>query len=188
MRSRERLLSAAAELIAARDPADVSITDIATAAGVSRPTVYLHFQDRETLFAEVVRTRLQSLTSRERGTVVERSDAERSIGLVVKEIGSNQDFYRKLLGAQSNSRSREQVIAFLREEVGRYFRRQKFGDAEVSADQSRMLDEEALFVIGGMVTVLSNWLQLADIEDASEQRRLSARLWSLISSIAESPR
>ncbi|WP_162248343.1 MULTISPECIES: TetR/AcrR family transcriptional regulator [unclassified Rhodococcus (in: high G+C Gram-positive bacteria)] len=187
VRSRELLLDAAAELVSHRDPAEVSITDIASAAGVSRPTLYLHFQDRDTLFAAVVRRRLQSIAALDDDVAVDRDQAERSIGLVVAELGSNREFYRKLIGAQSNSRSREQVMTVLREGLGQYLRQQRLGDTSPNSRQSRRLDEEAWFITGGMVTVLSKWLDGDHVDEPSEQRWLAERLWHLLSTVASAP-
>jgi AcrR family transcriptional regulator len=51
---RERILEAAEEIITRRGGADVTMADIARAAGVSRQAVYLHFADRAELLLALV--------------------------------------------------------------------------------------------------------------------------------------
>jgi TetR/AcrR family transcriptional repressor of mexJK operon len=53
VRKREAILEAATELFLMRDYAGTSMEDVASAAAVSKQTVYKHFSDKETLFREV---------------------------------------------------------------------------------------------------------------------------------------
>ena len=52
-RKRSAILDAATELFLTREYAGASMEDIASAAAVSKQTVYKHFSDKETLFREV---------------------------------------------------------------------------------------------------------------------------------------
>ena len=52
-RKRSAILDAATELFLTREYAGTSMEDIASAAAVSKQTVYKHFRDKETLFREV---------------------------------------------------------------------------------------------------------------------------------------
>lgn len=51
-RTRAALLGAAIDLVSARGTANVPVSDIADAAGVSRQLVYLHYGDRDSLLLE----------------------------------------------------------------------------------------------------------------------------------------
>jgi TetR/AcrR family transcriptional repressor of mexJK operon len=53
-RKREAILEAATDLFLTREYAGTSMEDIASAAAVSKQTVYKHFSDKQTLFREVV--------------------------------------------------------------------------------------------------------------------------------------
>ena len=53
--ARARILDATLALITTRGGADVTMAEIARAAGVSRQAVYLHFADRATLMVALVR-------------------------------------------------------------------------------------------------------------------------------------
>jgi AcrR family transcriptional regulator len=61
---REQLIAVAQELFSQRPPGDVSIDDIATAAGISRPLVYHYFPGKHSLYDEVVRRAADELTRR----------------------------------------------------------------------------------------------------------------------------
>ena len=52
-RKREAILEAATELFFDREYAGTSMEDIASAASVSKQTVYKHFSDKRTLFRQV---------------------------------------------------------------------------------------------------------------------------------------
>src|SRR4051812_23423677 len=52
-RTRERLLAAAAEVFAYSDRDNVSIDEIAAAAGVAKGTFYVHFEDADALWSEL---------------------------------------------------------------------------------------------------------------------------------------
>ncbi|MEU6082907.1 TetR/AcrR family transcriptional regulator [Streptomyces sp. NPDC047108] len=61
---REQLIAVAQELFSQRPPGEVSIDDIATAAGISRPLVYHYFPGKHSLYDEVVRRAAGELTGR----------------------------------------------------------------------------------------------------------------------------
>ncbi|MFP5069374.1 TetR/AcrR family transcriptional regulator [Pseudonocardia nantongensis] len=62
-RNRERLVSAAARVFAARGP-DVPLEEIAGAAGVSRTTLHRHFADRAALAAAVLQENVSRIEAR----------------------------------------------------------------------------------------------------------------------------
>lgn len=64
-RLREELIDAASGLLAARgDPEQVSIRAVAAAAGVTPPSIYLHFADRKSLLRAVVAKRFDDFARR----------------------------------------------------------------------------------------------------------------------------
>ncbi|WP_090770890.1 TetR/AcrR family transcriptional regulator [Nonomuraea maritima] len=63
-RRREELMAAALELFGARDPEDVSIDDVASAAGASRALVYHYFGGKQELYVAALRSAALQLESR----------------------------------------------------------------------------------------------------------------------------
>ena len=61
---REQLIAVALELFSRRSPEDVSIDDIASAAGISRPLVYHYFPGKHSLYEAAVRRAADELSSR----------------------------------------------------------------------------------------------------------------------------
>ncbi|MEV4558494.1 TetR/AcrR family transcriptional regulator [Kitasatospora sp. NPDC049285] len=61
---REQLIAVALELFSAQAPEDVSIDDIAAAAGASRPLVYHYFPGKQALYEEALRRAGRELSTR----------------------------------------------------------------------------------------------------------------------------
>jgi AcrR family transcriptional regulator len=61
---REAIIEAALDEFVARGFAATRLDDVAKRAGVAKGTIYLHFEDKETLFQELIRTSLVPLISR----------------------------------------------------------------------------------------------------------------------------
>ncbi|MFI9276010.1 TetR/AcrR family transcriptional regulator [Kitasatospora sp. NPDC052896] len=61
---REQLIAVALELFSARPPEEVSIDDIAAAAGASRPLVYHYFAGKQAIYEESLRRAGQELAGR----------------------------------------------------------------------------------------------------------------------------
>src|SRR5690349_568481 len=55
---REAILAAALDEFSARGFAAARLDDVAARAGVAKGTIYLHFDDKETLFQELVRAKM----------------------------------------------------------------------------------------------------------------------------------
>src|SRR4051794_9828379 len=61
---RQAIIDAAMDEFIARGFAATRLDDVAKRAGVAKGTIYLHFQDKEALFQELIRTALGPLISR----------------------------------------------------------------------------------------------------------------------------
>ncbi|KUJ54580.1 TetR family transcriptional regulator [Streptomyces albus subsp. albus] len=61
---REQLIAVAQELFSHRSPEDVSIDEIAEAAGISRPLVYHYFPGKQSLYEAAIQRAAQELTAR----------------------------------------------------------------------------------------------------------------------------
>ena len=87
---RRLILDAATALFLAYGYDGTSMDDIATRAGVSKPTVYKHFADKERLFAEIVLT----TTERMHQMSLLRTEAMRGRGQIERSL---RDFARVFL-------------------------------------------------------------------------------------------
>ena len=77
-RGRERIIAAATELFGAKGFSDVSMQDVARAAGVTKAALYYHFADKSDLYTTVALARIVSIheamdaAANEGGTLEER--------------------------------------------------------------------------------------------------------------------
>ena len=74
-RKRSAILDAATELFLTREYAGTSMEDIASAAAVSKQTVYKHFSDKETLFREVALGGVETVGAAFQAKVATTADA-----------------------------------------------------------------------------------------------------------------
>ena len=74
-RKRNAILEAATELFLTREYAGTSMEDIASAAAVSKQTVYKHFSDKETLFREVALGGVETVGAAFQAKVATTADA-----------------------------------------------------------------------------------------------------------------
>src|SRR5258708_22022992 len=87
---RQAILAAALQEFSARGFAAARLDDVAVAAGIAKGTIYLYFQDKETLFQELIRSQMSPVV----GTLElalgldlpARVAAERAIELFLREI------------------------------------------------------------------------------------------------------
>ncbi|GAA4548802.1 helix-turn-helix domain-containing protein [Pseudonocardia xishanensis] len=98
--TRDALLAAAEECFTRFGVARVSMDEVAAAAGVSRPTLYRHFGDRESLVRAIVFARADRLVERVRRVVdAEQGLADKLVAgmLFVVQIGRGDEFIREML-------------------------------------------------------------------------------------------
>lgn len=71
----QRILDTAARRVATRGAAELSLADVAAAAGVSKGLIHYHFHDKETLLARVVDELAEGVVRRERMALVGHTPA-----------------------------------------------------------------------------------------------------------------
>jgi TetR/AcrR family transcriptional repressor of mexCD-oprJ operon len=95
VRNAERILDAAVDTIA-DDPA-ASLEQIATNAGVSRPTLYAHFANRDALMDELTRRSAREVAARIRAARPDEGAAEQALARVVAAAWATIGRYRGLV-------------------------------------------------------------------------------------------
>ncbi len=149
-KTRAALLAAAVRLVEERGTTDISVTDLAEAADVSRRVLYQHFGDRDALLAAAVAQLLteELLTGSTLG----------DIGVLptmldtARHFAAHRTFYRAMLvGSCSHAATR--TVAQLFRPYSILGARELFGDLD---DATAV--EVADFFTGGTTAVLSEWL------------------------------
>lgn len=109
LRKRKSILQAATKLFLARGFVGASMDAIAAAAGVSKLTVYSHFEDKERLFQEIVRARCDAYNAPDGFEAKLSEPLERVLG----EIGRN--FLSLLLADEALQLNRVMVAESVRQ-------------------------------------------------------------------------
>lgn len=155
MRSRAALLAAAVRLVSERGTADIPVTELAGAAGVSRQLVYLHFGERDALLVAAA----VDLASREL-PLGERPAGESGRAAVLaaaRHFAAHHRFYRALLTGPC-AFALTTALSDLLAPVNRRVVADLFGEAL----PSRTADDLAVFVTGGTGAVINAWLLSGD--------------------------
>lgn len=115
--ARARLLAAVTSLLDERDPQDVTITDVATRAGVTRPTFYATLGDLPTAFAEAAAARIAQALQGE--AVVDVPPSGRPevmlavLTRVLERIAPHADFFRRVLDGHGGHLVQRRVVDLL---------------------------------------------------------------------------
>jgi AcrR family transcriptional regulator len=149
-RSRAALMQAAVTLVTQRDTAAVPLSDIAEAADVSRPVVYQHFGDRDTLLLEsAVDLATRELLPRISGAPMGRDGAL----ALVKHFADHRAFYRAVLTSSCAFALNKSLSALLIP-INKQLVQEMFGgtlDPQGAADY-------ATFITGGGAALVNTWV------------------------------
>jgi AcrR family transcriptional regulator len=152
-RTRAALLGAAVALVSERGTANVPVSDIADAAGVSRQLVYLHYGDRDRLLLEAA----LDLARRELAEPWEAAP-ETAIGrgralAITRHFAAHRAFYGAMFNSASAfalNREVSGLLSPLRSEA----MRARFGDVL----PGRLDADLAAFITGGIGAVIYLWV------------------------------
>jgi len=115
LRTRDRILDAAAELMRTRGIIRATTKEIAKAAGLSEATLYKHFRDKEEMLLDVLRERMPGLP---------RVDVVPGTGSVGGNLATlaraTSDFYQETLPMLGSLLSEPQLMAAHRESLRKY--------------------------------------------------------------------
>ncbi|THV27352.1 TetR family transcriptional regulator [Glycomyces paridis] len=160
-------MGAAVSLVSERGTANVPVSDIADAAGVSRQLVYLHFGDRDRLLLEaaldLARGDLAGL-----GEATAEAGRERALA-VARHFAEHRDFYRAVFSSASAFAFTKAVSRVLTP-LPRASIEARYGEAL----PGRLAEDFALFVASGTTALVSAWV--AEDGEALDPEVLADRL------------
>jgi AcrR family transcriptional regulator len=156
-RTRAALLSAAIALVSARGTANVPVSDIADAAGVSRQLVYLHFGDRDTLLLEAA----LDLTRREIAEPWKQAPCDTSVRehalAISRHFADHRDFYRAMFNSAS-AFALSRAVSGLLSPLRRDSLEARFGEVL----PARLADDLGSFINGGSAALVHAWVTETD--------------------------
>ncbi|WP_406383624.1 TetR/AcrR family transcriptional regulator [Streptomyces sp. NBC_01618] len=155
-RSRARLRTTILELAAVKDPAAITMSEVAKRAGVNRATVYQHFPDVNALLTDAME---EAMTHVARAAALcpldaRRDDAPQPLNALFRHIADSATLYRRMLGTQGcalfAARMRERLTA----ELAASFRegRRPAGFNDVRAEV------HAAYLAGALMGVIATWV------------------------------
>src|SRR5699024_4536151 len=187
-RSKAALIDAMTRTLDAHErDAGLSVAEIARSAGVSRPTLYQHFGDLQTLVRTSAMVRLVALFEsvpppRVDAQIRWRDASAVVLGALLAELEERRDFYLAVLDSSAGGDVREDIIAFL---AARIIDMSALGplrrDAEPTDEDAR---ERAMFLSAGALWRTERWLRDEWSEPAAV---FASRLSRLLAAAAGMP-
>jgi len=150
LRSRASLVAASIEMLDEQELAGISITDVCSRAGVSRPTFYLHFGDVGALVQAAALERLEALFNASREA--EQNDApgtmlEAGIHRLLYGLAEHAPFYRRVLDGASAVSTLTSVIDFVAARLVAFAQRSGSEGAAVPASRVRFFAAGATWLV-----------------------------------------
>ncbi|SHN17469.1 TetR/AcrR family transcriptional regulator [Cryptosporangium aurantiacum] len=177
-RTRELLRDAVRRLLREREPGAVSITDITTAAKISRPTFYLHYSSPDDLIADTVREDLYALLGAAPPSARLDDGLPPVMLALLNEVNRLRWLYGRLVGQASTfGRSRGEFVGYLAE------RFEELISARAPDLSEERRGDAARFLAGGTMSLLSAWLSSPDVADSAEIAAFAERVWQLIRAV-----
>ncbi|WP_245641954.1 TetR/AcrR family transcriptional regulator [Nonomuraea candida] len=178
-RRREELMAAALELFSTRDAEDVSIDDVASAAGASRALVYHYFGGKQELYVAALRSAAEQLESRLRPQEGGRPLEELASGLrryfdFVEEHAAG--FAALLRGGPANRTGEVgEIVDGVRRRLFLLIQKQMGVE-----EPSPVLRTTLRSWIASVETAGLDWLEHRDIERPTLERMLVAHMAALL--------
>jgi AcrR family transcriptional regulator len=168
-RSRAQLTAALSELARERPAAQVSVSALCAAAGVSRPTFYQHFSSVDDVLTALLDERLARVSV---GSDDDH-DVPATLTRFLGEIVLDRPAYQALLA--------EDGLANGPGETLRVWMARRLADhfGFASAAEARVV-----YASAGAVAVIAAWLRDPDAED---ETAMAERLWALTTSVLGTP-
>ncbi|GAA3390647.1 TetR/AcrR family transcriptional regulator [Cryptosporangium minutisporangium] len=178
-RSRQALERALLDLVAVKDLAQISVSDITKQAGLSRSTFYEHYLDVHDvaaaactlLFDELV----QGLPLADPGLVEETVPVDNPLVPVFTHFANHAPLYRSLLGPDGSARVINHLVHRLRAATRANLRLAAEVAPRAAGGPGTAPDDPIYALIAGaLVGIVVDWLR-HDTPDSPE--RLAARVW-----------
>ncbi|MEU9760827.1 TetR/AcrR family transcriptional regulator [Streptomyces sp. NPDC047987] len=154
-RSRARLRTAILELAAVKDPAAITMSEVAKHAEVNRATVYQHFPDVNALVTDAMEDAVAHVACVAALCPLDapRDDAPQPLNDLFQHIADNAALYRRMLGPQGSALLAARMRERLTSELVTSFRegRRPAGFDDVPEEV------HAAYLAGALIGVITTW-------------------------------
>lgn len=179
-RARDALLAATRKLVGERPVSEISLTEIAEEAGVSRPTVYNQFSDTPTLVAETAEQFMRSIFAGIDEQVPASHDEAYLAELMrmfVDKVYEERTFSRNAMLGPSSAEITASVVELLSSRMASGF----IGD-RLRADGKDATDRLDA-ISAGVIWMLTRWLT-SDFKGQNSPKNMADRFTSTILSLS----
>lgn len=177
--SRKALLNAARELVAEHPVSELSITEVAAAAGISRPTFYQHFADVSALVAAACNEQMQEIfegIDRDlQGTDLEY--LRKLMHMFVQKLYENRTFSRNAVNGPSSMTIAVDTMHFLDAKMRDHV------TGNLMGPNSQQVRDRRGAIVAGLVFMVFDWLN-SDYEGINEPDAMAERLTDTLVSLA----
>lgn len=157
-RSRQALLDATIKLLEEREVSDITVTDIAAEAGVTRPTFYQNFRDLPTAFAAAALYRVRPVFENPLISMIPKQERLSIVDSFLRQITyvleNYRDFYLKIFKGPAALRVLDELVEGVAEHMER--------ESPVMDALERgplPLHEASHAVAAGSLWIIRQWLQ-----------------------------
>ena len=171
-RARSALMQAAFDLVSQQSVSQISLTEIAEEAGVSRPTVYKQFRDTPTLVAYVTEQSLNDILEEiDSSITVEDSQIyfRQLMNRFVSAVYADKEFYRNAIYGPSAAQIMIGVAKMLDARMETHQIGRRLSATGEGADDLRAA------ISAGVVWLLVRWLD-SDFEGDNSAERIAERI------------
>ncbi len=155
-RAREAIMDATRRLVSKRPVADISLTEIAEEAGVSRPTIYNQFKDTPTLVAATAEYEMRTLFDRI-GEQLPQNDDEaylhKLMELFIEGVYERRSFAKNAMWGPSATEITAAVVELLSDKM-----RQGYIGKQLEQKAPEQLEDCLDAISGGAIWMLTQWL------------------------------
>jgi AcrR family transcriptional regulator len=153
-RTRASLRAAALALAGERDPATLTLSAVASRAGVNRATVYLHYPDLDALFADAMEEAVATVARAAQLCPLDAPPDAAPPPLVelFEHVGAHRTLYARMLGPQGSAR----LAARLREALSQALLERLRGGARPPTADGVPLGVHAAYLAGALAGVIAH--------------------------------
>jgi len=170
------LIDAAVELLGQREPTDISVTDLARRAGVSRPTFYQHVSGVNELFAAAAISRLTAMLDAIDTLGDDLATVPDAIAAMVSAFAADREFFRRALLGPSSHDVFHAAVALVADRLHTHALMPIIDASTTMAPADRY---EA--IAAAEVWLIGEWLHSDDADDTG---RLVQRITDLVFTLA----
>lgn len=183
IRSRAALVTIAEQLLDEAHAEELTVTEVAARAGVSRPTFYQHFADVSALIASAVVADLERSFARSDARFTDKSGVEFLHGtnrMLLEQVSLRRDVYRRVLRGSSS-------YVVLSATVGYISTRMSEHVLGAHLASGRRADEDRITAVAaGSTWLVLQWLE-TDFTGGDTPEAFAKRLTSLMLTLAGVP-